>query len=223
MKCRLNVLFRTASLLTVWRACRRHVVPFSLLVTCHHYLLACLCSNNTKYVQFSQSSPWTMEQWQKASAWQRALYRFAFTPLGFILVLPFSTFVILHRFVARWYEHVLDVAFWVIMWYVARERRGRACVGLSSVGVCSRVRRAACVPLCDRRVAWMHHAGVHVHGRVRVALAGLVVVVILQAPGSGVVRVLDVLLLRDGRLLPLPLPAHLRGRASQEAGALVVL
>ncbi len=57
-----------------------------------------------------------MEQWNKAPKWQRAMYRFAFTPLGFTMVVPFATFGVLHRFVSRWYEHVVDVIFWVFFW-----------------------------------------------------------------------------------------------------------
>ena len=75
-------------------------------------------SNNLKYAQFSQSNPWTMEMWNKAPGWQRALYRFAFTPLGFLMVLPFATFGVLHRIVSRWYEHVTDIIFCATMWYV---------------------------------------------------------------------------------------------------------
>lgn len=75
-------------------------------------------SNNLKYMQFSQSNPWTMEQWSKAPKWQRAMYRFAFTPLGFTMVVPFATFGVLHRFVSRWYEHVVDLIFWVFFWQI---------------------------------------------------------------------------------------------------------
>ena len=73
-----------------------------------------------------------MEQWKSAAGWQRALYRFAFTPIGFTLVVPFSTFAVLHRFVSRWYEIVLDVIFWAIMWYVHNRQAGTVGVAAST-------------------------------------------------------------------------------------------
>lgn len=74
-------------------------------------------SNNLKYPQLSQSSPWTLEQFNNAPQWKKTLYRFSYTPFGFLCVLPVTVFGILHRFVSKWYEHVIDFAYLGLIWY----------------------------------------------------------------------------------------------------------
>jgi hypothetical protein len=81
-------------------------------------LLRAWRSNNTKYKQYSQSDPWTLAQWNRAKPYQRALYRFAFSPLGFLCVLPVPTFVVLHRIMSKWYELVWQSVYVAVVWYM---------------------------------------------------------------------------------------------------------
>lgn len=73
-------------------------------------------SNNTRYDQYSQSNPWTLAAYEKASRLEKLMYKLAYTPFAFLLVMPFLTFIVFFSIKAKWYENALNVAYMVFAW-----------------------------------------------------------------------------------------------------------
>jgi acyl-lipid omega-6 desaturase (Delta-12 desaturase) len=75
-----------------------------------------LCSNNTKYDQYSQSNPWTLKAYNSASPFQKFLYKATYTPLAFLFVMPWITFGLMFSIKARWWENALNAVYFYFAW-----------------------------------------------------------------------------------------------------------
>jgi len=73
-------------------------------------------SNNTKYDQYSQSNPWTLAAYNKATSFEKFMYRATYTPLAFLFVMPFLTFGVFFSYMARWYENLLNIIYFYFVW-----------------------------------------------------------------------------------------------------------
>jgi len=74
-------------------------------------------SNNLERKQYSQTAPWTVQQYQKAPIWIQWLYSILYSPLGVLFLAPFFFFYILQRFVGKWYEQALTCLYFALLYY----------------------------------------------------------------------------------------------------------
>mmetsp|Transcript_42440 Transcript_42440/g.113544 ORF Transcript_42440/g.113544 Transcript_42440/m.113544 type:complete len:298 (+) Transcript_42440:81-974(+) len=69
-------------------------------------------SNNTDRKQWAQTAPLTVDQFRALPWWGQWIYRFAYGPITLCTTTPWIYFVILQRYMSKWYENLLVVVYW---------------------------------------------------------------------------------------------------------------
>lgn len=77
-------------------------------------------SNDLDHDQDGQTASWTVEQYCRAPTVHRVLYRLANTPWVLFLIVPPFYFLAFMRLRARWYENLLQLAFYAVVWATGR-------------------------------------------------------------------------------------------------------